>query len=356
MPEEGSAHAASTLRADFLYEVDGLWVADGLLGESVEVTLGGLRISATFPAAIDAFPAPRIPFAPVGDPFPGREYTGDEHPFSGASERTDDAGYRAVHVIRVQVVGPGTVGRPDFEPDIQSGAAEAAFGFLERAQAAADSLVSHLLDWARANGQSWLGLHGQPTRLTGVQSLWDDEAGSRLPVGWPHLVSVIEMGRGDTAITPTNRSELLEFLQSGEEMSIPTTLISDARSLLRGSGHDQMRAVLSAAVAVEIEVKRVLREESPEVLHAFIDVALNSPRDFSFAAAGLFDKPMKAAIGRSLKEDDKPTYVNVNVLFETRNRIAHRGEQPKPDEARAVVKAAEAALAWLSELRGSGRA
>jgi hypothetical protein len=280
--------------------------------------------------------------------------TGSERPFGGASERSDRAGYRDVDLIRVQVTGIGTVAMADFEPGERPGATDEGFEFLRRVQAAADRLVSNLLDWSRANGQSWLGLHGQPVRLTGLQSLWDDDAGRRLPLGWPPSITTIKSGRGRTAITPTNSGELHDFLESGAEITLPTTLVSDARSLLRGNGHDRMRAVLSAAVAVEIEVKRVLREESPEALHAFIDVALNSPRDFSFAAGGLFDKPMKAAIGRSLRDEDKDAFREVTTLFEIRNGIAHRGENPTSQGARAAVEAAESALTWLGQLHGSG--
>jgi hypothetical protein len=73
------------------------------------------------------------------------------------------------------------------------------------------------------------------------------------------------------------------------------------------------------------------------------------------AVDGLFDKLMKTTQGRSLRDDDRPLFNRVKELFELRNRIAHRGAGASRDEARAAVRSAMDAFAWLERI-SAGRA
>ena len=85
-----------------------------------------------------------------------------------------------------------------------------------------------------------------------------------------------------------------------------------------------------------------------------VSILLENPRDWSLAAAALFDKPIGLVTGHSLKEDDKGLWKQISHLFTTRNAIAHRGEQPSPELARELVDAAVQATAWLESLAEPG--
>ena len=72
------------------------------------------------------------------------------------------------------------------------------------------------------------------------------------------------------------------------------------------------------------------------------------------SAAGLFDKAMKAAVGRSLKEDDRALYKGIDNgkhgLFYKRNKIAHAGFVIGRDEAKESLSCARKVFAWLDGL------
>jgi hypothetical protein len=331
------------LRADFLYEVRGLWISDALMGQSLELLHKPYTMAITFPQ-LD----PADDSAPQA-PFPGRPSSLNERGFSGSRDTVEGLTFRSVTLLRVEMRAEGSISSADFEPEATASAISGAVDFLHEARRVADVAVSHLQDWANSMGQS-LGLHGLRPGLTGATSLMDDDADRRLPVSWAELHGEIEAGGSSSSVTVENKEALRLYLESWEEIPLSDTLLADARQLIKGSGHDLMRAVLMAAIAVEIEVKLVLRQKSPAGLRPFIEVALESPRDFSFAAAALLDKPLKAACGRSLREDDAEAFTKVNQLFKVRNDIAHRGKTPSPDDVRASTKAAADAVAWLRRI------
>lgn len=130
------------------------------------------------------------------------------------------------------------------------------------------------------------------------------------------------------------------------------------RTLLAEAGHlasytmipHASRALLMAAVACEVHVKAALRTAAAAEQAPLVDLLLENPRDWTLAAAGMFDKLADATAGRSLRKEAPETYKAVVALFEARNRLAHRGEIPTRAEARAHVAAAEAAFQWLDTL------
>lgn len=65
--------------------------------------------------------------------------------------------------------------------------------------------------------------------------------------------------------------------------------------------------------------------------------------------AGLFDRALKATLGHSLREGDRPLYNLVNKLFESRNKIAHRGHAPD-DKLSEYVRAASDVFQWLDRM------
>ena len=89
-------------------------------------------------------------------------------------------------------------------------------------------------------------------------------------------------------------------------------------------------------------------------MRPLVDIILDSPRDVSVAAGQLLDKPMRAATGRSLRDDDKPLFVAVTeTLFPLRNKVAHRGFSPAITEAREAVTRAEVLFHWLATVQAT---
>jgi hypothetical protein len=82
-----------------------------------------------------------------------------------------------------------------------------------------------------------------------------------------------------------------------------------------------------------------------------LHVILDNPRDVTIATGQLLDKPMKAAVGVSLRDEDKGLFVAVTeTLFPLRNRIAHRGHPPTLDEAQTAFSIVERLFVWLGAL------
>lgn len=170
-----------------------------------------------------------------------------------------------------------------------------------------------------------------------------------MPVGWPPITSSIWMGASKTALNQPRIAELAELLERRPRLPLPDLLIADAHLFVRSETEsDWPRAVLLAAIGTELAVKTALRDAAaPLGRLQLVQVLLENPRDFSVAAAALFDKVMAAVGRRSLREDNRDLFRGVERLFQTRNGIAHRGEMPDQATTREVVVTASEALAWL---------
>jgi hypothetical protein len=80
---------------------------------------------------------------------------------------------------------------------------------------------------------------------------------------------------------------------------------------------------------------------------------IESPRDFSLAAAALFNNGMAAVAGAPLSSTDPRLAKAVSALFTIRNKVAHQGYELQKDEARPLVQAAIDVFPWLDSLRGT---
>lgn len=115
--------------------------------------------------------------------------------------------------------------------------------------------------------------------------------------------------------------------------------------------------MLLAAIACELKVKKVLKEKAFPGAADLVEILVSSPRDFSMSAPGLFDKAMKAAVGRSLREDDRELFKAIadnsqgDALFQKRNAIAHSGALVTREVALKNVQAARKVFAWLDGLQ-----
>jgi len=313
-------------RAEFYFAVRGLLVRSELLDTTVEFCRDNFRVEILFPGERTSW---------------GHEILGPVHVFY--KKETFERGF-AVESIKATVYGEGPRGKD----------ADGSIRHLQKSFQIAETAVAELIEWARLHGQPWLGLHGQPVRRVGHHLLGDDSVDiadycfdedvlpeTKEPVPEYEIEASL-----DAAIT----SSLAGHLGGTSAPSpIAETLLADALYFVGLDPPDYQRAVLIAAIACEVKVKDTLRQKSASDHKPLIELILGNPHDWSVAAVALFDKGMAAALGRSLKSDDREMYKDINRLFEIRNGIAHRGEKPEENEARRVVLAARKVFRWLDE-------
>ena len=246
----------------------------------------------------------------------------------------------AIESVKVMVYGEGPRGEDT----------EGSIDHLRKSFKIAEAAVAELIEWARICGQPWLGPYGQPVLRVGDYLLGDesvDVADYSFHDALPETEERVPDYEIEASLDATSTSALLGHLAgSSKPLPMPETLLADALYFIGLNPPDYQRAVLIAAIACEVKVRDTLRRKVSADRLPLIELILENPRDWSVAALALFDKAMAAAIGRSLKAHDNQMYKDVGRLFEVRNRIAHRGEQPEQSEARRVVLAAKQVFRW----------
>lgn len=328
------------LRAEFHFAVNGLLVTREALGATVEFERDNYRIRVRLPVDIKEF-------------FPRWN---DEKLFAiggNWSGVVGDPRQRVnVLIVQVAVFGQRSVSAKDFDGPAETRPTNEAIKYFRKAFLVAQAVCKELIDWARIRGQAWLGLHGQNLERIGVDSLVDEDADRRLPVGF-HTV-VFNPSPPESAIDPAFVSSLDKLLDDKRQpVPIAETFLADARHFAWAQKADVSRAVLLVAIACEVKVKQVLRDKSSPSILPLVDVLLENPRDWSLAAAALFDKAMLAALGRSLKNEDRELFNHIEKLFQLRNKIAHRGQNPGIPESNDAVAAAWKVFKWLDEIRAT---
>jgi hypothetical protein len=110
--------------------------------------------------------------------------------------------------------------------------------------------------------------------------------------------------------------------------------------------------LLLAAIACEAKIKTLLVEIATTSQQPLVELVLDNPRDFSLAAAALFDKGLEAVTGVSMRRANRDLYKSVEDLFVHRNRFVHRRDMTLDESTiGADLTAARAAFAWLDDLR-----
>jgi hypothetical protein len=223
----------------------------------------------------------------------------------------------------------------------------------DEALALAERVLSDVLGIVRAErGQSWLGLSSEPIPREGIASIVDCNTGARLPVGPTLRGPGARLMDVESALRPDDISAIVSRVADGSQAQVADTLLADAQYLAWGDlrAPDSLRAVLMAAIACEVKVKVYLRDKTDPANLPLLDFILENPREVTVTAAdGLFNKLMRTAQGRSLRDADKELFKSVVRLFEVRNAVAHRGEWPDVEEAKDLVRAAVRAFRWLDE-------
>ena len=162
-------------------------------------------------------------------------------------------------------------------------------------------------------------------------------------------LSILRVVERDTPLNAARVDVLRPSIEEGDAPELANVLMADAGFLAESAEpRDPSRSVLVAAIACEVKIKTFLREHSSAEQAALVELLLQNPRDWSLAAAALFDKPLKIVGGRSLKdEDDKSLWKGVTDLFERRNALAHRGKIPAETQALACLSTGRKVFSWL---------
>jgi hypothetical protein len=198
-----------------------------------------------------------------------------------------------------------------------------------------DAVMAAFFDALRSRGrQPWLGLtgtHHEPE----IWRVLDLARQVRYPR--PAIaLGVIRIVDPEAVASPDSVRALLSDLNT--PIALPDALLADAGFFQwQHAPEGGTVAVLLAAIAAEVGVKEVLRATAGEK-RELGEVLLSKPRDFSVAARILFSDVMTTINGRSLKRENPALEKAVGALFETRNRIAHRGETPTAAEALTAVR------------------
>jgi hypothetical protein len=324
----------STFGCELFFEVEGIIVSGDALGASVTYRRPGFKLRLDLPRAQNEFKFPRIEFVDdePRDKIPSLAYV-------NVSETTFE-----VRLVRVVV----NIESDETEPD-DAAKTRLLLDVISEAQ----RFVGDLTDWIWVNGQTWNEPRGRYPKLVSSVGLIDLDA---------KLYKGIEIGQAGTLrVLPEDAplsSEALQHLGERAETGPPELaylLLAEARHYL-WTTHTLApdRAILVAAMACEIRVKAVLRENAEPTARALVDIILSNPRDVSVAAINLFHKTMHATVGRSLHDERKPLFAKVQSLFETRNKIVHSGTVTDFEQAEPLVAAAVEAFEWLDSVHGSG--
>jgi hypothetical protein len=205
-------------------------------------------------------------------------------------------------------------------------------------------------------GQYWLGPSEFQLRTTWLSQLIDSD-GRVIPVGYNDgFIAVIHPVA--SALTEETHIELLRRAAEGSKPGLADQFLSDAEYAARTPLNPNLRqAVLLAAIACEIKIKDAIATLASVEQQSLVGLLLENPRDWTMAASSLFDKGMKAVCGKSLRDEDRLLYKEIDVLFQDRNKIAHRGGSSvsSDDILRKHIISARSAFEWLEEIQSESR-
>lgn len=317
------------LRAEYEFEVEGLWIFDEVGERSIDFDRDGAQITISLPLY--------------------EEGSTDQRLYGSASETSPKGTARPLRRFTVAVTAEGAVGAADFGTS-RDEAVERAHDFKLRQFEVARRIAADFIDDIRVRrNQPWLSPH--PPRLIATK-LVDTEAGKDLPVGWAPRLTVF-VGAGAAAIDEdVLTGPIRTALSAATYPGVAEILLADARHhVIRADiKHEAAIALLLAAIAVEVKAKQSLRQKTSAERLALLDVVVDSPRDVTVAAANLLDRVARAVVGRSLRDDNLALFKRVDLLFQRRNAFAHRAEYPSETEARDATNAARAVFEWLDSL------
>ena len=320
------------------FELADLEVAHSALGQAFPVDYEGHHCTLRLPADLGDF---ETADSPVDLPVLG-----------GFLDRDGVLVRAAIRMVRVEVEMPGELTAdqvPRGGPALPD-ALEEALCLLRDSAELARRLVASFSTQARTRkNQFWLSPTAfQLPQLTWMSNLYD-VTGQRLGVGFGQTTVVHMPPPNDAALEHQEIASLLQIATTGEQPLLPESLLADARFyVFRANQPNPRLGLILAAVACEVKVKQRLYDLADKSQKPLVDLLVAHPRDYSLAAASLFDKGLAAVAGRSLRMEDKALYKKVEGLFEHRNGFAHRGDPGiSTEQVHADIATAVVAFEWL---------
>lgn len=315
------------IRVETRYFADGLWTAPELMGWSTSVDGSDCRVTLLLPVPTDDWAVKHTGFSQVPA-------------ISQAGAFIDsDFGEQAVAVNLLKLLVEFSVTGP--APSEELGAEEHAWAesLAVRADREASGVVAAFLTHARAKThQPWM-----PPVLTARPY-----SPSNVFIAPDRFVLGVGPSQSVTWSSPRLRLEaagaraIESALQGGSRASVARILLADAWHFDRGAGpaSDSQRAVLSAAMSVEIQAEQhVTRLDE----HALLRLLLKKTSNPLYVLQDVVD----ALGGRGLRDSDKSLYGEVQWLMGVRNKVAHEGHTPTEDDSSRAVRAATSALDWM---------
>lgn len=311
------------LTAVYHFEVSDLWLSSDLLGTRHDVTFGDYNLTLILPGSQTDFGTDKITSGPP-------IYT-----LAGITSDSPSGRLLAAEVvmIRVEVHVPGDLKAPPEQgakpsnKDINTG-----ISILRDLVEVAREFAQNYIGLARTIfGQYWLGPSESKLKTTWVNQLLDDD-GNIIPVAYYDPVR-ISWHSFDSALSVDANQWLVDSAANGDRPELAESFLRDADYAATQTSYPDLRqAVLLAAIACEIKVKDTLNAmASPEQV-PLLTLLLENPRDWSMTASSLFDKAARAICGRSLRDENRNLFKEIDLLFQDRNKIAHKGgEKVSPD-------------------------
>jgi hypothetical protein len=355
------------LRGIFHFRVRGLLVSNDLLGAEYRLIEDDLEVAIRLPSEAPASATTNHDDQPSAEEierlFPGwlpaelvsaRDATSLTLGFG-----PHDPGFSAVRLLRVEVDFDGDIQAADYVDRPHEGpfVEDPAEVMLQAARQRGEKIVNAFVVLIRTQvRQSWLGLEGELIEGAGAGILVDLDAFTSIPrsisIGPPGLV--IQRIRADHVLDSAGAEELITKVRSGQAPDLAESLLLDA---LFVAHHSEPTASLSAllleATAVEFRIKEVLRRAAHGSTLEMLELLMTNPRDWSLAAAALWDRPSKIILGSSLREADPELWKHLEKLIQRRNGLAHKGKIPSSDEITEDVTTAVRLFEWLDQ--GEGR-
>lgn len=321
------------------FDVNGLDIAANVVGERRAFLFHGYRCAIVLPRDDFDFGVDESSYRP--------------RVIEARKWRDGEATKYRVYIVRVEIEVACDLTSDDLPwggPHDPALVAAAECVFKEGAEIAG-SLIRRYVDHVRIRShQYWLGSSATVPQTTWRNEIFD-AAGRRLAVGFDYIGPVVVM-MGKEPLSRAANGEICGLLAADHSATLADSLLADAHFLAGQSrSPDRRQAVLLAAIACEVRIKRTLDALATPKQVALIALILDHPRDVSMAAISLFDKALLAVGGRSLRVDDKHLFKALTTLFEDRNRIAHRGgEGILLEGLNAHVQTADRVFLYLDEV------
>jgi hypothetical protein len=346
---DGSSHdrplqdGAAMLTAVYHFGVSELWVKSELLGTRHNTIFNGHNIVLILPGNGIDFGTSKNGGYPLGG------YT----MHSGSEEMLA----AEILMIRVEIQVEGDLkGMPrDSDSRPSQDVLLAGLEILRQSVEIAREFAKNYIALVRTNlDQYWLGPSESELRLAWISQLLDSD-GNVIPVGYSDPMPV-SWHSTDNALSADVNQLLIQEASEGVQPDLADSFLRDAEyTAYKLRDPNLHQAVVLAAIACEIKVKDVITSLASDEQKPLVDLLLENPRDVSLAASSLFDKGMSAVCNRSLLKEDKNLWKQVDLLFQDRNKIAHKGgKRASPDDVlRQHITSAKAAFNWLNGVQSA---